>query len=177
MEAIGWIEQTIVDDRAAGRRPLFAEVEGEAEFAGVTVHGKVDRIDRLADGAIAIVDYKTGQAPDKKAIAAGYALQLGLLGIIAQSGGFGPAANTPRAFEYWSLARDRDGDGFGYVRDAASAIDDGDVLALTREKFADAASRWLLGDEGFKAKLNPAYSHYGNYDQLMRLEEWYARAK
>ena len=36
-------------------------------------------------------------------------------------------------------------------------------------------SSWLTGDEPFTAKLNPAYAPYGDYDQLMRLEEWYGR--
>ena len=35
--------------------------------------------------------------------------------------------------------------------------------------------RWLTGSEPFTAKLNPAYAPYGDYDQLMRLEEWYGR--
>ena len=34
---------------------------------------------------------------------------------------------------------------------------------------------WLTGTEPFTAKLNPAYAPYGDYDQLMRLEEWYGR--
>ena len=34
---------------------------------------------------------------------------------------------------------------------------------------------WLTGSEPFTAKLNPAYAPYGDYDQLMRLEEWYGR--
>ena len=46
-----------------GRRPLAAEADGEAALAGITVYGRADRIDRLADGSIAIVDYKTGQPP------------------------------------------------------------------------------------------------------------------
>ena len=37
------------------------------------------------------------------------------------------------------------------------------------------ARRWLSGSEPFTAKLNPAYAPYGDYDQLMRLEEWYGR--
>ena len=41
--------------------------------------------------------------------------------------------------------------------------------------FAEAAAQWLTGDEPFTAKLNPAYAPYGDYDQLMRLEEWYGR--
>ena len=50
--------------RPTGRRPLAAEVTGEAALAGVTVHGRADRIDRLADGGLAIIDYKTGAAAD-----------------------------------------------------------------------------------------------------------------
>jgi ATP-dependent helicase/nuclease subunit B len=34
---------------------------------------------------------------------------------------------------------------------------------------------WLTGSEPFTARLNPAYAPYGDYDQLMRLEEWYGR--
>ncbi len=41
--------------------------------------------------------------------------------------------------------------------------------------FAEAAATWLTGSEPFTAKLNPAYAPYGDYDQLMRLEEWYGR--
>ena len=41
--------------------------------------------------------------------------------------------------------------------------------------FARAAEKWLTGSEPFTAKLNPAYAPYGDYDQLMRLEEWYGR--
>ena len=33
----------------------------------------------------------------------------------------------------------------------------------------------LAGDGPFTAKLNATYAPYEDYDQLMRLEEWYAR--
>jgi ATP-dependent helicase/nuclease subunit B len=48
-------------------------------------------------------------------------------------------------------------------------------LAQAYGSFADAAGKWLTGNEPFTAKLNPAYAPYGDYDQLMRLEEWYGR--
>ena len=44
-------------------------------------------------------------------------------------------------------------------------------IAISRTRRA----KWLTGDEPFTAKLNPAYAPYGDYDQLMRLEEWYGR--
>ena len=85
--------------------PILAERMGEAEVAGVTLYGKVDRIDRLPDGKLAIVDYKTGQAPRPKAVAEGFALQLGLLSLIARDGGFGDIRGEAGAHEYWSLAK------------------------------------------------------------------------
>ena len=51
----------------------------------------------------------------------------------------------------------------------------GDFLDHAYSNFAEAASRWLTGSDAFTAKLNPAFAPYGDYDQLMRLEEWYGR--
>lgn len=173
LEAIDWIAGLERANQAAGRKPLRAEVKGEAAFAGVLVHGRADRIDRLPGGGLAIVDYKTGKPPTKKAIDAGFALQLGLLGLIGRAGGFEGAAGEPEAFEYWSLIRDRTS--FGKCMRADQDMEGGEFLAHAYRNFADAAERWLTGTEPFTAKLNPAYAPYGDYDQLMRLEEWYGR--
>ena len=108
IEAIKWIEEQEAANRAEGRLPLKAEISGETEIAAVIIHGKADRIDRLADGGLAIVDYKTGKAPAQKAVDAGFALQLGLLGLIARAGGFPDVSGEPEAHEYWSLTKDRD---------------------------------------------------------------------
>ena len=51
----------------------------------------------------------------------------------------------------------------------------GDFLDHANRNFAEAVRRWLTGSEAFTAKLNPAFAPYGDYDQLMRLEEWYGR--
>src|SRR5687767_13219269 len=108
MEAIRWVEAQEIANRAEGRRPLAAEQRGEAEIAGILLHGKADRIDWLDGGGIAIVDYKTGKPPAQKAVDAGFALQLGLLGLIAEANGFKGTAGRPQAHEYWSLAKYRD---------------------------------------------------------------------
>ena len=54
-------------------------------------------------------------------------------------------------------------------------MEPGEFLDHAYRNFADAAAKWLTGDEPFTAKLNPAYAPYGDYDQLMRLQEWYGR--
>jgi ATP-dependent helicase/nuclease subunit B len=173
LEAIDWIAELERTNRTQGRRPLKAEITGEAPLQGIAVHGRVDRIDRLPDGGLAIVDYKTGKPPSKKAIEAGFALQLGLLGLIGRAGGFEDVRGEPEVFEYWSLIRDRGG--FGKCVRADKDMEAGEFLDRAFRSFAEAAAKWLTGTEPFTAKLNPAYAPYGDYDQLMRLEEWYGR--
>jgi len=173
LEAIDWIAAMERENQAQGRRPLAAEATGETILAGVTVHGRVDRIDRLSNAGLAIVDYKTGQPPTQKAVTEGFALQLGLLGLIGRAGGFEGVSGDPQAFEYWSLARYRGQ--FGRLMCPDKDMQPGEFLDHAFRNFADAAGRWLTGSEPFTAKLNPAYAPYGDYDQLMRLEEWYGR--
>jgi ATP-dependent helicase/nuclease subunit B len=172
LEAIDALAEVESRNRAGGRRPVDAEVTGETQIADVTVHGRVDRIDRLADGGLAIIDYKTGAPPSPKAIAEGFALQLGLLALIAKAGGFEDISGDPQEFEYWTLARrllDKNP-----VR-ANKAMAPEEFLAHARTHFAAAAGEYLTGSRAFTAKLHPAYAPYGDYDQLMRLEEWYGR--
>jgi ATP-dependent helicase/nuclease subunit B len=177
LEAIDWIAAKVAENEALGRLPIAAESKGECVLDDVTLYGEADRIDRLADGRLAIVDYKTGSPPGSKAVAAGYAMQLGLLGIIAENGGFEEARGVPSCFEYWSLARATSGS-LGYVKSPVggrSGIDPEDFTSMAASNFAAAAGAWLTGTEPFTAKLHPEHAPYGEYDQLMRLDEWYGR--
>jgi ATP-dependent helicase/nuclease subunit B len=176
MEAIDFMADEVEKNRAQGRRPLAAEREGAREIAGIKLRGIVDRIDRLADGSLAIVDYKTGQPPSQAAVAGGFSLQLGLLGLIAEHGGFDEVEGRVSCFEYWSLARKAGR--LGHVTSpigGRTGLDAGDFTELAARNFIEAASRWLTGVEPFTALLRPEYAPYGDYDQLMRRDEWYGR--
>jgi ATP-dependent helicase/nuclease subunit B len=176
MEAIDFIAAEVEKNRTRGRTPLAAEAKGEIGLAGVTLNGRADRIDRLADGSLVIVDYKTGQPPSGRAVAEGYSLQLGLLGLIAERGGFDAIHGAVAGFEYWSLARKAGR--LGYVASPVggrAGIDAADFTALAARNFAAAVEKWLTGTAPFTAKLHPEYAPYGDYDQLMRLDEWYGR--
>ena len=178
-EAIDWIAREVDANAVDGRAVISAEGKGEAVLHGVTLSGRYDRIDRCADGGLAIIDYKTGKAPSTTAVREGYSLQLGLLGIIAERGGFAEAKGEATAFEYWSLAKGRDG--FGA---RTSPCDPGgkgnrivtdEFVAVAERNFAGVVAKYLTGEEPFTAKLHPEYAPYAEYDQLMRRDEWYGR--
>jgi ATP-dependent helicase/nuclease subunit B len=180
MEAIDWIAAELAANAANGRRVVAVEQDGSIEFSGVRLRGKFDRVDRLADGTLAIVDYKTGQPPSTRAVRQGFSLQLGLLGLMVERGGFDGVAGTARAFEYWSLARSPKRDGFGYVDSPVDPkkrepVPAEDFVSIAAANFAAAAADWLTGDRPFTAKLHPEYAPYTEYDQLMRRDEWYGR--
>ena len=179
VEAIDWIAKTVAAQDADGRKVASAEGKGQITIAGVTLSGRYDRVDRLADGSLAIVDYKTGKPPSSAAVRAGYSLQLGLLGAIAEHGGFADIGGRAGGFEYWSLGKKRDQ--FGYIESPVDAegkrdkIVTGEFTTIAIANFVDAAAKWLTGNEAFTAKLVPEYAPYAEYDQLMRRDEWYGR--
>jgi ATP-dependent helicase/nuclease subunit B len=96
------------------------------------------------------------------------------LSLIAGAGGFDDVQGDVGCHEYWSLAKDNKGK-IGYR--SSPDKDDGPDAFVERAyaQFASAAADYLLGTREFEAKLNPAYAPYEDYDQLMRLEEWYGR--
>ena len=181
IEGLEWIAKTLDENRKAGREPAASEIYGKAEIAGVQLSGIADRIDRMPDGGLAIVDYKTGGAPTNKAVVEGYNLQLGLLAAIAELGGFPDIAGEATGFEYWSLAKTAGSDNFGYVRSPTKGRGDNVVPADAMvdhavARFNKAVDQYILGSEPMTAKLHPEYATYADFDQLMRLEEWYGRS-
>jgi len=169
-----WIDEAARD----GREVLASEVDGAMQVDGVEVRGRADRIDRMPDGTLAIVDYKTGSPRTAKQVENGFALQMGLLGLIARDGGFkdGVPDEGATVFEYWSLAR-KDGE-FGFkdypmkVGGKRTGLEPDDFLPAHEKFLRRAIDTYLLGDAPFTAKENPDYPGYADYDQLMRLEEW-----
>jgi ATP-dependent helicase/nuclease subunit B len=181
MEAIDWIAAEIARGSVLGRKVLAVEKDGKIDIAGVTLTGKFDRIDRLPDGTLSVIDYKTGKAPSPASVRAGFSLQLGLLGLIAERGGFEGIRGEARGFEYWSLGRRNES--FGYITTPTDPAGKGDKVrpedfpALAAHHLTEAVATWLTGGEAFTAKLHPEYAPYAEYDQLMRRDEWYGRER
>ena len=164
IEAIDWIATRIAEQAAIGRTVLAVEREGQVEIAGIKLTGKFDRIDRMPDGTLAVIDYKTGMPPSPAAVRAGFSLQLGLLGLIAERGGYEGINGTARAFEYWSLGKRADS--FGYITSPVDPAGKGgkdlpdEFITTAARHLKDAIERWLTGTEAFTAKLHPDFAPY-----------------
>ena len=176
LAALEWVAEAV---RASDRAVLAVEAKGEMRVEGVKVHGRADRIDRLPGGGIAIVDYKTGKPPSPSQVAQGYALQLGVLGLIAEANGFPDAPGAPEGFEYWSLGKsDKSDTGFGYCETPVgrrNGPSEEDFLPLADAKLGEAIESYIRGSKPFRARENPDYPSYDTYDHLMRLAEWLPR--
>ncbi|BAK66139.1 double-strand break repair protein AddB [Sphingobium sp. SYK-6] len=185
LAGLDWVAAEVAAQRETGRTILFGERWGKIERGGVVLRGKPDRMDRLADGALAVVDYKSGATASVRQVEAGYSLQLGLLGLIAREGGFEEAAGVVRgtpvsAFEYWKLGKSAKG-AFGYKRPLTDPrgthrrIVTDAFLPMVERFFDEAAARWLTGGEPFTARPHSDAPVFTDYDQLMRLDEWFGR--
>lgn len=179
LAALEWVTDEV---RNSDRTVLAVEAKGEMRVDGVLVHGRADRLDRLPDGGLAIVDYKTGKPPSASMVEQGFALQLGVLGLIARTGGFSDVSGHPEAYEYWSLGKSAKSEtGFGYVEtplrvgNKRSGMPPEDLLPLIERKLDEAVRDYIRGTKPFRARENPDYPAYGTYDQLMRLSEWMVR--
>jgi len=176
--ALRWAAGRVWAARTEGREPIATEASGVHELDGIRLSGKADRIDRLADGSLAIVDYKTGAAPSGSAAFDGLDNQLGLLGLLAEMGKVdGVAAGPINALEYWSLKADRakGSDGsiaptHGSRRKLKTAED---AVARAYDAFAELTAAYLLGDGVFAPGDNA--KRFTDYDQMMRRDEWFGR--
>jgi ATP-dependent helicase/nuclease subunit B len=97
-------------------RAVAVEIEGRMTVSSLpggpfVLTARADRIEQTLDGRFVIVDYKTGQLPSAKKVAAGYAPQLPLEAVILRAGGFAGFAPelTPAALEFVKVTGKRDG--------------------------------------------------------------------
>ncbi|HMA49356.1 MAG TPA: double-strand break repair protein AddB, partial [Magnetospirillaceae bacterium] len=154
-------------------RESFVEIKGSVEIAApggpFTLTATADRIDRLTDGTLAIIDYKTGAPPSVKEVAAGFAPQLPLEAMIARHGGF-PAVGAAEVSTllFWRLKGGLDG---GEERPAGK-----NVAELTEQAFTGLAELVRRFDDPatpYEARPHPDRApKYSDYGHLARLTEW-----
>ena len=152
----------------------FAELQGEMVFTigerHFTVTAKADRIVHHDDGAVTIIDYKTGGVPTKKSVAQGRATQMLVEAGLIAAGGYGDITGTDdiRELSYWKLQ--------GRTKEAGIKTD------VTPKSFAPAqlpeVIKALLArfeDEDMPYHAEPdarGAQAYSDYRHLARIKEW-----
>jgi ATP-dependent helicase/nuclease subunit B len=169
---VPWAQQRM-SDVAATR----AEIEGELKmpFGERTflLTARADRIERLADGSYAIVDYKTGTAPSEPQVRTGLAPQLTLEAAILRQGGFPdiPAGSSVGELLYVQMRGAEPPGKLCAIEFKEGTPDSQADRALTRlkqiiERFEDQSTPYhSLAHPMWKAR-------YGDYDHLARVKEW-----
>ncbi len=178
---LDWVAETLAMRRDMGWHMTFAERAGTIQASGVELKGKADIVQRGPDG-LAIVDFKTGRLPAARQVEAGFALQLGLLAWIAESGALADIdATAVRELAYWKLSGGERaiGEMKTTAKHFAAAWNDVTAfIAMCRGVFEEVAARYLTGSDPFEAKVHPEYAaHMHDFDHLSRLAEWQGRTR
>ncbi|MEA4836686.1 MAG: double-strand break repair protein AddB [Rhodospirillaceae bacterium] len=167
-------------DQETARRPLLSasitETRGSWDIAGpagpFTLSATADRIDILADGSLAVIDYKTGTVPTAREIEAGFSPQLPIEAAIALKGGFSSIPARPvTELLFWRLKGGMDG---------------GEIITASKRPPGELAAEALAGvaalvaafdDENtpYAARPHPDMApRYSDYGHLARILEWSA---
>ena len=156
----------LTQDAKHSGTPLALETKGALKLDPLdfTLFGIPDRIDRLPDGTLHLIDYKTGAAP-KAAQQKQYAKQLLLAAVMADKGGFadlGPSQVAKISYI-----------GLGASEDVVETDITEALLTEHWEKLLTLIARYLRRTTGYTARRALfEVRHAGDYDHLSRFGEW-----
>lgn len=188
VEAIWWPRmETLADHYIAWERERnarvadrFAECGGLVEFADLStmLTGYADRIDRMSNGSVEIIDFKTGTNPSVKQARTLLAPQLPLEGAMARLGGFAKAGEIGTVADLiYVRLREREFYEERLSKEATKSAEaiTGDGLsdeALAKVRALVAAYRDPGKAYGSRARPFMAGDFSGDYDHLARAREW-----
>ncbi|WP_420394362.1 PD-(D/E)XK nuclease family protein [Acuticoccus sp.] len=163
----------IVAEEAA-RPPADAslvEVAAVADLLGVTLRGRIDRLD-LRAGGVEVVDYKTGALPSRKEVTTFFEPQLPLEAALVRAGAVPgvPADVALTGLAYVAVAA-----GHEPVGRKTVAGDDAVELAFeARQRLEALAALYAKPSKGYLSRARPKYAERwdGDYDHLARVAEW-----
>ena len=146
---------------------------------GFTLTVRADRVDRLGDGSLAIIDYKTGTPPTIDEVLS-LAPQLPLEGLIARRGGFeGIAPGEPSVMMYYRLTGRNDGGedhdrSERQARGGKPAVTLPQALAAAEVKLGKLVAHFAGPDAKYTSRKIPKRGRVfvGDYDHLARVAEW-----
>ncbi|HEY5337151.1 MAG TPA: PD-(D/E)XK nuclease family protein, partial [Rhizomicrobium sp.] len=171
---VGAARWFIEQERARRARILRShlEVRGAREFPGPAgpfhLRCRADRIDELASGGGAVLDYKTGMLPSMKQVREMLTPQLPLEGAILNSGGFADiGARTTEELIYIRFSGDAEPGQVRWVKDGAALVPKAEADLL------DLIAMFDDPDHPYLSRVSPYRADAaGEYDHLARVREW-----
>lgn len=152
------------------------EVSGSLTFdtsnGPFTLTAKADRVDVLADGALRLIDYKTGSPPSTQDIVQGFAPQMPLQMAILTHGTFTDiTSHAVEHAEFWWLKGTGAGGEIKSIKGNLDDITSDAFLGLQHlvETFANPLQPYLAQPLASKALV------YNDYAHLARIQEWQGR--
>ncbi|MBE7211515.1 MAG: double-strand break repair protein AddB, partial [Gluconacetobacter diazotrophicus] len=175
----GWVAEVEEARRRDGGTPavLKPEVYGRATLdapgGSFTLSGRADRIDRRADGKLALFDYKTGTLPNDAAVRDGWASQLVLEAAMAAAGAFGPELRAAAGeINYWRLSGGHEP---GSARTPVADDELAELVARCWERLEALVAAYDDPQQPYLSHPRPGRAPpYPDYAQLARVAEWSA---
>ena len=150
-------------------------VKAEIGDTGFTLRGRADRIDITPDGALIVLDYKTGGHPSK-AQARTLSPQLSLEGALVKRGCFESVpASDLAGLEYIRLREDEQFKVDDITKDGRKQAGSPNELAdAAYEKLVSLIDDYRLPEQGYISRYAPVSEKEitGDYDHLARVREW-----
>jgi ATP-dependent helicase/nuclease subunit B len=153
---------------------LLVEVKGEIQLDALggpfLIRARADRIERHPDGRVTIIDYKTGQIPNRAQVVSGEAPQLPLEAVMVEKGCFEGLAPTEVAeLRFWRLKGDETGGEDGKAKGGAPA----ELATAARHGLEALIAHYDQPETAYPARPRPAIAGWrGDYDHLARVGEW-----
>jgi ATP-dependent helicase/nuclease subunit B len=168
------IARWVIDQERARRVPgleIRTEADGRLKLDGLDFHlkARADRLERLADGRITVIDYKTGGLPKPADVAAGLFPQLPLEAAMVAAGAFrdlAPAAVAELLF--WRLK----GDETGGEQQPPTAIPPAELAVQALAGLRRLVAHYDRSETTYPARSKPQVAWRGDYDHLARRGEW-----
>jgi ATP-dependent helicase/nuclease subunit B len=157
---------------------ISVEVPGEIEIpladgTSFTLSAKADRLEHRKDGAVALVDYKTGVPPGVNEVHVGFAPQLTLETAMAARGAFGLKPGTRVDEALYLKLGGRDG---GAEKALIFKKQKEDLATVAERHFAFLAAlldQFRRPETAYPPRPFPKFAaRYNDYDHLARVKEW-----
>jgi ATP-dependent helicase/nuclease subunit B len=156
-------------------------------LSGHTLRARADRIDRLADGSVMVMDWKTGSSPALKAARDLSSAQVALEAALVERGAFGPEATGPVAellflrlkdkgvFKRETIAPREKGS-----KDDKVTVTPQDMAGLAWERLESLLAIFNTDAHPYLSRANPLKRRKDedeeDYDHLARFAEWSSTA-